>query len=164
MSLLSSQPTTTPNQYNVLEDTAATHSYFSEDATDYCENIKPSNGPHVKVANGNIITPTAQAKIKLYSELSDEAQHVYMFDDLVTGSLLSINQLCDDDCITLFSKYNLKILKNNKVIIEGKIDNNGLWHVPLSHPRLDTKKNQLDYQHKYLWLMESLDKVRQRKS
>ena len=67
VSPLSSQSTTTSNQYNALVDTAATHNYFSEDTTDNCENIKPANGPHIKIANGNIITLTAQAKIKLSS-------------------------------------------------------------------------------------------------
>ena len=90
VSLLSSQPTPTSNQYNALVDTAENHNYFSEDTTDYYENTKPVSSPHVKVANGNIITPTGQAKIKLSSELSDEAQHVFMFDDLATELLLSI--------------------------------------------------------------------------
>ena len=100
---------TTSNQYNALVDTAAAHNYFSEDATEYCNNIKPANGPHVKAATGDGITPTLQAKIKLSSDLLDEAQHVFIFNDLATGSLLSIGQLCDDDCIALLSKYHLKI-------------------------------------------------------
>ena len=89
----------------------------------------------MKVANGDVITPTSQAKIQILSELSDEAQHVFMFNDLATESLLSIGQLCNDDCIVLFSKYLLKILKNKKVIIEGKRNNKGLWDVLLHHPR-----------------------------
>ena len=31
-----------------------------------------------------------------------------------------------------FSKYNLKIIKDNKVIIEGKRNCQGLWDIPLS--------------------------------
>ena len=87
--------------------------------------MKPAYGPHVKVANGDVIAPTSQAKMQVSSEISDEVQHVFMFNDLATGSLLSIGKLCHDNCIALFSKYHLKFLKNNKVIIEGKQNNNG---------------------------------------
>ena len=89
----------------------------------------------MKVVKGDVITPTSQAKIQLSSELSDEVQHVFMLNGLATGSLLSIRQLCDDDCIALFSKYHLKFLMNNKIIIESKQNNNGLWNVPLHYPR-----------------------------
>ena len=55
----------------------------------------------------------------------------YVFGDLKTGSLISIGQLCDDDCIALFSIFNIYIIKNNKVIITGKLNNNkSLGHSP----------------------------------
>ena len=91
-----------------------------------------------------MITPTSQAKIHLSSDLTDKAQHVFLFNDLATGSLLSIGQLCDDDCIALFSKYHLKILKNNKVIIEGRRNDNGLWDVPLHKPTTQTQHSTVD--------------------
>ena len=68
-------------------------------------------------------------------ELNNKAQHAYMFDDLKTGSLISIGQLCDDDCIAIFSRYNLKIIKNNKIIINGKRKDNGLWDIPVQPPK-----------------------------
>ena len=54
-----------------------------------------------------------------------------MFDNLATGSLLSVWHLYNDDCIVLFSKFQLEILKNNELIIEGKRIDNGLWDIPL---------------------------------
>ena len=54
-----------------------------------------------------------------------------MFDSLKTGSTVSIGQLCDDDYISLFTKYDVKTIKNNKVIINGKRNNHGLWDIPL---------------------------------
>ena len=62
-----------------------------------------------------------------------------MFNDLATGLFLSKGKLCDEDCIALFSKYNLKIINNTKVIIEGKRNKNDLWDVLLNHPCPDTK-------------------------
>ena len=88
-------------------------------------------GSQVKVANGNVITPIAQTEIHLSNELSIHAQHAYKFNNLATGPLISTGQLCDDNYLALFSKYSLKILKNNKVIITGKRNENGLWDIPL---------------------------------
>ena len=97
------------NYYAVLADTAATHNYLEEKGIEYCTNIQHAFGPNVKVANGNIISPNKQGILKISKELSNEAQHSFIFNDLKTGSLISIGQLCDDDCIALFSKYNLNI-------------------------------------------------------
>jgi hypothetical protein len=56
----------------------------------------------------------------------------HIFKDLKSGSLISIGQLCDDDCIALFTKYNVKIYKDGKVIIVGeRNDTNGLWNIHL---------------------------------
>ena len=50
----------------------------------------------------------------------------------MTGSLVSLGQLCDDDCIAIFTKYHVDILKNNQTIIKGERTDNGLWSIPLS--------------------------------
>ena len=113
-----------------LADTAASHKYLDEKAIPFCSPPKPTFGPNVKVANGNIITPIAQTTMNISTELSTAAQHAHIFDELATGSLVSIGQLCDDNCVALFSKYHLKILKNNKVIIQGKRNDNGLRDIP----------------------------------
>ena len=72
--------------------------------------MEPSYG-NVKEANSNILTPKQQGTTKLAPQLSKTAQHSFIFDDLVTGSLISIGQLCDDNCIALFSKHNVNIVK-----------------------------------------------------
>jgi hypothetical protein len=76
-----------------------------------------------------------RATVPLVATLSKKAQIGHIFDDL-TGSLISIGQLCDDDCIALFSKYHVDIIKDGKVIIKGKQNTtNGLWNIPLA-PKL----------------------------
>ena len=77
---------------------------------------------------------TAQGQLNLSSKLSNAAQHAFLLDDLKTGTLISLGQLCDDDCIGISTKYNVKILKHNKIIIEGKREDNGLWSTPLHPP------------------------------
>ena len=103
--------TATNNYYAALVDTAATHNYLEDEVTKFCDKLKPAYGPSVKVANGNIITPTQHGTLRLSENLSKEARHSYVVDKLKTGSLISIRKLCDDDCIAIFSRYNFNILK-----------------------------------------------------
>ena len=63
--------------------------------------------------------------------LSDVAQRAFVLDDLRTGTLVSLAQICDDDCTAIFSKKDVKIVKNQKIIITGTRTPNGLWSIPL---------------------------------
>ena len=64
----------TPNPYSSLADTTASHNYLDEMAIPHCNKPVPAFGPHVKVANGNIITLMAQTEMHLLNELSAQAQ------------------------------------------------------------------------------------------
>ena len=50
-----------------------------------------------------------------------------------SGSLISIGQLCDDDCIAIFTKYDIQIIQRNEILIRGKRTDNGLWNILLSN-------------------------------
>jgi hypothetical protein len=65
--------------------------------------------------------------------LSTKAQSAYVLNKLQTGTLISLGQLCDDDCIAIFNKYKVRIIKQNEVIITGKRMTNGLWSIPIKH-------------------------------
>ena len=66
-----------------------------------------------------------QGQLPLSKKLSLTAQAAFVLDDLKTGTLISLAQLCDDDCIAVFTRYDVKLLKNNEVIITGKRMSNG---------------------------------------
>ena len=54
---------------------------------------------------------------------------------MTNDSLLSIGHLCDKGCIAVFSKDNLRVLHNNKLILQGyRNTNDGLWDVPFVSP------------------------------
>ena len=58
-----------------------------------------------------------------------------IYPGLANESLLSIGQFFDDDCIAIFTKANIYIIKNNDIVVHGyrnKID--GLWDVSLPTP------------------------------
>ena len=92
-----------------------------------------SNGPSVLSAIGAAMPITVQGQLPLSKKLSATAQAAVL-DDLKTGTLISLAQFCDDDCIAIFNKYNVKILKNDEVIIQGNRMPNGLWSIPLLAP------------------------------
>ena len=75
---------------------------------------------------------TMAGQLPLSPHLSTNAQAAFVLDTLKTGTLISLAQLCDDDCIALFTKYNVKIIKNDHVIITGRRMDNGLWSIPIS--------------------------------
>ena len=74
----------------------------------------------------------AVGRLQLSPALTSTAQHAFALDDLKTGTLFSLSQFCDDDCIVLFTKYGVKIIKEDKVIITSGQDDNGLWAFPLA--------------------------------
>ena len=79
------------------------------------------------------MTATHTVQVPLAPELSPDALQGHELHGLKTGSLVSIGKLCDDDCMSLFTKYNVNIIKNGKVIITGpRNKENNLWTIPLA--------------------------------
>ena len=116
-----------------LPDTAATAHYLHPDALPHFSHIaRTTSVPTVQVANGNIIKPNLQATLKMSNKLSSKAQSAHVFNSTTTGYLISMGQLFDDDCIAIFTKFDVKILKHNQLIITDLRDHiNGLWNIPL---------------------------------
>ena len=63
------------------------------------------------------MAPTKKALLTLQSKLTRNAKVAYSFNNLKSGTLCSIEQFCDDDCIAIFTKYNIQIMKHNKLFI-----------------------------------------------
>ena len=64
--------------------------------------------------------------------LSDNAKNAHVLAELKSSSLLSIGQICDDNCIAIFSKTKLHVAKKQKIILQGTRDPlNGMWNFPL---------------------------------
>jgi hypothetical protein len=117
-----------------LLDCAATAHYGDQDAEQHCVNLSlNTTGSSVQVANGHIIEPNKRVPIPLAPELSADAKTGHLFNDLQSGTLISLGQLCDDECVALFTKYDVKIYKHGQVIIVRKRNPmNGLWNIPLA--------------------------------
>ena len=59
--------------------------------------------------------------------LPQSARQAHMFDELASGSLLSIGQLCDARCTATFDKKKLNIFFQGKIIVQGTRQQNKLW-------------------------------------
>ena len=89
---------------------AATKHYIIPHDLNIYDKDKDTLGPNVAVADGHIISPTKKAILPLLKKLTEKARVAYSFDNLKSGSLISIGKLCDDDCIAIFTKYDVQVI------------------------------------------------------
>ena len=101
-------------------DSGATHNYIQRNHRHLLTNVKLlSNGPKAYLPDKSIIQADRQGEIQLHEDLTLTGQKAYSFPNLKNESLISVGQLCDDGCDIVFNKTAVKIIKNNKVILEG---------------------------------------------
>ena len=113
-------------------DSGATGTFVtSSDAQLLLAKTPVSSGTSVLSANGTAMPITVQGQLPLSKKLSSAAQAAFVLDDLKISTLISLAQLCDDDCIAIFNIYDVKIMKSDEVIIQGSSMPNGLWSLPL---------------------------------
>ena len=116
-------------------DSGATGTFVANSHIPYLSHTKTvTNGPTVLSASGTPMRSKLQGTLPLSTLLSSKAQSAFVLDDLQTGTLISLAQLCDDDCIAVFNKYEVHILKKDEIIITGKRMSNGLWSIPITIP------------------------------
>ena len=108
------------NNDNVMKaDSGASGTYLMERHADKLKQLQAtSTGPRVGTPTGLSIEPTAKGKLP-FQALSNDAKNAHVFPALTSASLLSMGQLCDDGCTAIFTKNNLNIFKNGKLIIKG---------------------------------------------
>lgn len=71
---------------------------------------------HVIVPNGNIMTSTATAHLPLpHLRASTTISHA--FPKLASGSLLSVGQICDNDCTAIFNSSSVRMYRNDDITI-----------------------------------------------
>jgi hypothetical protein len=125
------QSFSSPNRYTILDSGATGTFVTSSDAKFLLAQTPVSDGPTVLSAYGAAMPITLRGQLPLSKKLSSTAQSDFVLDDLKTGTLILLAKLCDDDCIAIFNKYDVKIVKDNEIIIKGNRMPNGLWSLPL---------------------------------
>ena len=97
------------NQTNVLKcESGASKHFLRQDHAIFLNNRKKlSNPPSAALPNQTRIRASETGQVPLSSQLSSSAQKVLVFPHLTNASLLSIGQVCDDDCVAIFDKKTL---------------------------------------------------------
>jgi hypothetical protein len=78
---------------------------------------------------------TSSGLLPFQPNLSTSARKVHIFKDLQSASLISLGQLCDDNCVVTLDKNELQVKKNNKLLLKGtRNPSDGLWDIPITIP------------------------------
>ena len=98
-------------------DYGATLTYLKESHVNYFQNIqKLLNEPRAILPNNDTIATSEQDDLSLHPLLNPKT---LVYPQLQCESLLSIGQLCDDDCIVVFDKKKLYVYKQEQLILQG---------------------------------------------
>ena len=126
LSLIQTVPTSStrsppqPHINDPIADSGCTGHYL-DDLIIIVQTREPlENLINAKLPNSSTMTSTHQAQIPL-THLSSQAKYAEIFPNL-HSSLISIGQLCDDECIVTFEKHKVIVSKNKDIIIEGYRD------------------------------------------
>ena len=117
-------------------DSAASNHYFALRDAEVLDNVHFDDPPtSVLLPDSSSIASVANGHLPLSSSLTPTSTKTTIFPNL-QSSLISLGQLCDDDCTVILDKRKLRALKNNEVILEGSrsTSGDGLWDIPLPQP------------------------------
>ena len=125
----------TSTNIRIKADSGASAHYFREEEAKILlnkQNIQQQQGPRVRLPDNTVMTPTKHGHLPIPT-LSPATTSTHVYNKLRSASLVSVGQLCDEDCLAVFSKKYLHIFnKNGKVIINGSRNlQDGLWDVDL---------------------------------
>ena len=102
----------------MIADTGSTGN-FGAIASKCIINKRPTTNPiAVTNPNGSLMYSTHEAELDLPT-LPPEARHCHLFPDLHVNFLVSIGQLCDADCVASFTKDDVQISYQNKIVLTG---------------------------------------------
>ena len=113
-------------------DSAASSNYWRPQDKHVLTDIETCQGPYVQLPNNEMIASNERGQIPLSNTLSKNAKNAQILPKLASSSLISLGQLCDDDCIIMLHKKVMFAIKNNKIVLQGirnPIDR--LWDIPI---------------------------------
>ena len=85
-------------------DSGASAHYWREQDKAILQNIHPDTSVKVTLPNAEPISSTLKGTIPLTSKLTSKARQATVLPNLHSSSLISLGQLCDDDCKIILDK------------------------------------------------------------
>lgn len=137
-------PTNTTTITYAKADSGASAHFLKPRDTAFLTNLHASTYKKEAILpNGEKITASHQGLLP-FEGLNQQAKEATIYPGLTNESLLSIGQFCDDNCMGLFTKTAVYIIKNNKILLHGyRNKKDGLWDIALpmqSHFKPCTRK------------------------
>ena len=99
-----------------IADTGCTYHYLTIDALQHCTEAIENDGVSISLPNGNTMTSALSAELP-YNTFSSTARQATLFPT-ITENLISVGQLCDDNCMAMFSPTKMKIFKIDQEITD----------------------------------------------
>ena len=99
-------------------DSAASNHYLKPKDAHILLDKHKATGPPVSLPNSDLISSNEAGWLPI-PKLSKEATHASVLPQLKTSSLISLGQLCDDDCTVLLHKKKLFAVKDNELLLQG---------------------------------------------
>ena len=144
-------------------DSAASHHYWKTSDIHVLSNIHPNKGICIHQPDSTTLLSAGQGNISISNKLTKQGTDALIVPGLCNASLISLGQLCDDDCQVLLQKHKLCAIKDHQIILEGyRNHEDGLWDIPIesqcnkhcahhlnhsTHPHLN-QANNLNKTHK----------------
>ena len=136
-------PVNSPNKYTSCTratpiviakgDSAASHHYWRPEDQHYLTEPSPNTAIQVQLPNASKIGSTVQGQLPLHRKLSTTAKNAIVLPALKSSSLISLGQLCDDNCKIELHKRELKVCKNKQSMLKGNRNyQDGLWDIPIT--------------------------------
>ena len=92
-------------------DSVASSYYWRQQDAQCLDNVQNFAGPSVLLPNQETIQANQRGQLPLSPALSPQAQTAMILPQLKSASLISIGQLCDDECDVLLNKHHLIVMK-----------------------------------------------------
>ena len=119
-------------------DSGASSNYLRPKDIKVVKESTKAIGPTVTMPDSSTSTSTEYVHLPLSAQLSKTAQKAYVIPKLESSTLISVGQLCDDNCDVIFRKQSVhvidesraidRILERKPSILTGRRNNlNRLW-------------------------------------
>ena len=115
--------------------------YWKPQDVDTLTNLQSYSGPSVILPDDDKLQPSQQGTIPILYKLSAAAQQATVLTNLRSSSLISLGQICDDNCTILLDNKKLVAAKTKNVTFNVKPDDiimegyrnpiDGLYDIPI---------------------------------
>lgn len=98
-------------------DSAALQHYWQETDKHVLKNLQPTSGTSVILPDGDILLETEKGAINISDKLTTKAQTAIILQNLDSLSLISLGQVCNDNCTIVLNSDSLYAAKTKDIAI-----------------------------------------------